>query len=530
MPKVATYSGPQVSTEISRGARAGSVAPGAFGGDIGGAVQQLGQEGLKIAQRIDTTAAEEASVNFERDKNNLFFDPDTGYFNKQGKTAYEGAGGIQEELENLKRKYSDTLTSPGALAAFDKVSTAQITRSNVDIQRHAAKGLQSWEVATINSQVENTIENASLYHNDPKRLDVQRVLGRAGVLDAAEMQGIGAEATAEKLQTFESSFNSTAINAATRVSSVEGQLALDKYGKNLEGPDRIKIEDGIVNKAKAEKTASDASLSVLKATQLVSDYDKRADINEQLNTIEDPELRSKTRREAMWQFDQKTKAQEEERGQLYEDVENHILDGKSPEAWIASNPEGWDKLSPKQKSTVLSGKSVTTNHGVLSELLLRPKQDLAQVNPSDFFNVLAPADRNKLTTAVKAARGERADDPTGRTRAGETTATMTQLFGKSFNKLSNSKQATYNAVMTEFDNELTYREGIKGSLLTSQEYTAMLGDFTRKVVIEGTLWDSTYDVEDIPAEDMPTLSKFLRANGIPVTSDNLIKAYRQASD
>jgi hypothetical protein len=161
---------------------------------------------------------------------------------------------------------------------------------------------------------------------------------------------------------------------------------------------------------------------------------------------------------------------------------------------------------------------------------LKPKQELAQVDPSEFFNVLAPADRNKLTAAVKAARGERVDDPTGRTRAAETTATMTQLFGKSFTKLSNSKQEKYNAIMTEFDNELTYREGIKGSMLTSQEYTAMLGDFTRKVVIEGTIWDSEFDISDIPPSDTPVLSKFLRDNGIPVTSDNLIKAYRQASD
>ena len=530
MPKVATVAGPQVSTQISRGPRASNVASGAFGGGFGQALTQVAGDLNEVNNRIDATAAEEASVNFERDKNNLFFDPDTGYFNTQGKNAYDGASSMQEDLQKLQRQYSDGLTSPAAQNAFNKVSTAQITRSNVDIQRHASKGLQAWEVATINSQVENTIENASLYHNDPKRLDVQRVLGRGSVIESAERQGLGAEATNEKLQTYESSFNAAAINAATRQSSVDGQAALDKYGKNLEGPDRIKIEDGITKKAKAEKTASDASLSVIKATQLVEDYDKRSDINEQLNTIEDPELRSKTRREAMWQFDQKTKAQEEERGQLYEDVENHVLKGNSPEAWIASNPEGWDKLSPKQKNTVLSGKSVVTNHGVLSEVLLKPKQELAQVDPSEYFNVLAPADRNKLTAAVKAARGERADDPTGRTRAGQTTATMTQLFGKSFNKLSSSKQEKYNAVMTEFDNELTYREGIKGSLLTSQEYTAMLGDFTRKVVIEGTLFDSEFDIIDIPPADTPVLSKFLRANGIPVTSDNLIKAYRQASE
>jgi hypothetical protein len=529
MPKVATTAGPQVSTQISQGARAGSVAPGAFGGAIGQGVQSAGNDAAQVFQRIDATAAEEAANGFERDKNDLFFNADTGYFNTQGKNAYDGATGMQESLEKLKTKYSDTL-SPRAKSSFDKVANNQIASSNVDIQRHSAKGLQSWEVATMNAAVENTVENASLYHNDPKRLDVQRVLGRASVLDAAEMQGIGAEATNEKLQTFESSFNAAAINASIRESSVKGQEALEKYGKNLEGPDRIKIEDSIIKKAKTEKTASDAAMSVMMATEMVDDYDNRSDINEQLNNITDPELRNQTRREAMWQYDQKEKAEQEERLQTFEDVENHVLKGNSPQAWITSNPEGWDKLSPKQKSTVLSGKSIVTDQGLLNDLILLPKAELAKVNPNDYASVIATGDRSKLTNAVKAARGETADDPTGRTRASQTTAVMTQLFLKTYANLSPSKQGQYNALMNEFDNELTYREGEKGSLFTSQEYTAMLNDFTRKVVIEGTIWDSTYDVQDIPAEDTPVLSKFLRDNGIPVTSDNLIKAYRQASD
>lgn len=530
MPKVATYSGQQVSTEISKGPRAGSVAPGAFGADIGRGIQSVGEAGLDIARRIDTTAAEEAAVNFEREKNELFFNPDTGYFNTQGKNAYDNAPAIQEELQKLKRKYSDTLSSPGALAAFDKVTTNQILRSNVDIQRHASKGIKAWEVATINAQVENTVENASLYYNDPKRLDVQRVLGRQSVIEAAEMQGIGAEATNEKLQTFESSFNAAAINAALQQSSTEGKDALEKYGRNLEGPDRLKIEKSIKVKEKAEKTEATSKQAVMMASELMDTYEDRADINEQLNTIEDVELRNKTRNELMWQFDQRVRAEQEERAQLFEDVENHVLKGKSPEAWIANNPEGWDKLSPNQKKIVLSGKDVTTNHGVLTELLLKPKDELAGVDPTEYFNVLAPSDRIKLTNAVKAARGQKEEDPVGRTRAGQTTAIMTQLFGKSYNKLSLSKQTTYNTIMNEFDNELKYRESQKGSLLTSQEYTAMLNDFTRKVVIEGTLWDSEYDITGIPAEDMPVLSKFLRDNRIPVTSDNLIKAYKQAKE
>ena len=531
MPKVAQYTGSQVTRQVVPGARAGDVASGAFGfGAVTEGARDLALGVAQVKQRLNTTAAEEAAVKFERDKNDMFFNPENGYFNTQGRNAYDTAGTIQQDLVKLRDTYGDTLDSEEARAAFNRSTDVQLMRSNVDIQRHASKGLQAWEVATIQSQTENTIESASLYYNQPDRLKVQQQLGRQSVIDSAELRGIGAEATNEELQTYNSSFNSAVINAATRKSAAEGEEALDQYGNILEPADRQKIEDNIAKKKKSEKEAEDAAMTITISSGLVDRLDDRSQINEEINKIDDPALRTKVRRETMWQLDQKKKAQDERRAAVYEDVENALIDGRSAEAWITSNPESWDLLSPKQKRTIMSGKTITTNHAKLSELLLLPKNELAKVEPSNHFTELAPTDRTKLTNAVKAARGERQDDPVGRTRAAQTTATMEQMFGKSYRKLSRSKQDMWNTLYSELDNELRYREGDKGSLLTSQEYTAMLNDFTRKVVEEGVLWDSELDLTDVPSEDVPVLSNFLRENGIPVTSDNLIKAYRQASE
>jgi hypothetical protein len=531
MPKVVQYTGSQVSREVVRGPRAGSVASGAFG--LGGVTEGARDLAVGVAQakqRVNTTAAEEAAVKFERDKNDMFFNPDSGYFNTQGRNAYDTAGTMQQELVKLRDTYGDTLESEEARAAYNRATDVQLMRSNVDIQRHASKGLQAWEVATIQSQTENTIESASLYYNQPDRLKVQRQLGRQSVIDSAELRGIGAEATNEELQTYNSSFSASIINAATRNSATEGKDALDQYGDVLEPADLQKIENNIAKKEKSEKEATDAAMTMTISNGLVDRLDDRGQINEEINKIDDPQLRSKVRRETMWQLDQKKKAQDERRGAIYEDVENALIDGRSVESWITSNPESWELLSPKQKRTVLSGKTITTNHAKLSELLLLPKNQLAKVEPSDHFTELAPGDRTKLTNAVKAARGEREEDPVGRTRAAQTTATMSQMFGKPYRNLSRSKQQAWNTLYSELDNELKYREGQKGGLLTSQEYTGMLNDFTRKVVEEGVLWDSEIDVTDVPSEDVPVLSRYLRDNGVPVTADNLIKAYQQASE
>jgi hypothetical protein len=384
-------------------------------------------------------------------------------------------------------------------------------------------------VATINASVENTIENASLYWNDNDKIQVQHALGRQSIIDAAGLEGITGEALNERLQTYSSSFYASSVEAATYNNSTDGEELLDKHRGKIEGPQLLKLQKIIDSKKNAEKTASDSQYAVIEANRLVEQYDSRSDIVEQLNNIKDPDLRAKTKRETMWQFDQKIKAQGEARAAAHEAVEKYVIKGESLEKWIADNPVAWDLLLPKQQQTLLSGKAVTTNHAVLSELLLKPKNELARVEPSDYFNVLAPVDRKSLINAVKSARGEKEDDPVGRTRAAQTKAMFEQMFGgKSYTKLSAKKQERYNTLYSELDNELKYREQQKGGLLTSQEYTAMLNDFTRKATVEGFLWDSDYDLSDIPAEDVPVLSKFLRDNNYPVTSENIIRAWQQA--
>ena len=212
---------------------------------------------------------------------------------------------------------------------FDRAADAHITRGRADITRHASKGLNAWEVATINAQVENTIENASLYWNQPDQLKIQNALGRQAVIDAAEKEGIGPEATNERLQTYDSSFARATVEAATNSSSKEGQEALDEFSKKIEGPDRIKLEKDIAAKQKAEKTQSDAQQAIIKGTAVVDQFDDRESIREEVNKIEDPELRKKTMSEAMRQFNLKKQAEDEARTEAFERAESHVIDGGS---------------------------------------------------------------------------------------------------------------------------------------------------------------------------------------------------------
>lgn len=543
MPKVAQYQPDQSLTEVVNQPRASATSGNAvFQSNIQAAqgVMNLGQSIAEMQGRIDTTAAEEALVQFERDKNGLFFDPENGYFNTQGRDAFDNAELVSKSLDELKKQYGEKL-STGAKSMFDKAADAHITRGLTDVSRHASKGFKAWENATSQAQVENTIENASLYWNQPDRLKVQKALGRQSIIDIAEREGIGAEAMNEQLQTYESSFAKSTIEAALVSSAQEGRDALEGHGGALEGPDKAKIEKAIQIKEQQEKIQSDAQQAIIKGTAVVDRYDDRESIREEVNRIEDPELRKKTMTEAMRQFNLKKQAESESRKEAFERAESHVLNGGSAETFIAEDPEGWDRLSAKQKKSIESGKAVITDWNAYSELMLMSNKELAQVDPVDYFDKLAPGERSRLVAAVRSAKGiggsrDKIDHQVGRTRTSQTSAAVEQILGKK-TKWNDAKREQANAFYSLLDEEVAFRESQKEGSLTSEEFTNVLSDLTRKVTIERNLLgvdflapDVEQNITDIPAENLKTLTKFLRDNGVPVTADNLLKAQRQAEE
>jgi hypothetical protein len=540
---VVRYQPDQVQTQVVRQPRAdASAGVAAIQGNIDAAqgLTDLVVAGAELKQRVDTTSAEEAVVAFEKDKNDLFFNPESGYFNTQGKNAYDNAATATESLTELKKRYGENLNE-NARNLFNKSADAQILRSQSDIARHSAKGLKAWEVATVQAQVENTIENSSLYWNQPDKLRVQNALGRQHVIDAANLEGVGAEATNERLQTYDSTFFKGTINAAVSNSSAEGQAALDQYGDKLEGHDKIKIEKMIAAKAKTEKTQADSQQAVINGARIADSFDSREDVRNEVNQIEDPDLRKKTMTEAMRQFNLKKQGEKEAQVEAFDRAESHVLNGGSAETYQVEDPEGWERLSAKQKKSIEVGKAVITDWNVYSDLMTLPKAELAKVDPTEHFHQLAPGERRSLVSAVKSANGtgssaDKIDHQIGRTRNSQTTAAVEQILGKK-SKWNDKKIQQANAFYDLLDGEVKFREQQKGSSLSSEEFTDVLSDLTREVTIEKSALgfdmlapDEELSVTDIPPENVRVLSKFLRDNGIPVTSENLLKAQRQAGE
>jgi len=532
MPKISQAVQPTVQSQVVPGAKLSAIPSG--GSPVANSLLKLADVGNQINNRVTTLKAEDALVNFERDKNDLFFNSQTGYFNTQGINAFDGAEGANKSLDDLVKSYGDNL-DPITRQKFESVAKRQVNRSKSDVQRHATKGFQSWNLATIGSQVENTIENASLLYNQPFDLKVQQNLGEQAINELSDLTGDSAETRNEKLQTYRSSFAGATISAALAVSSDEAKVSMVDYGDLLEPPDKIKMNKAIDKKVIAEKDESDSTTAVLVARKAVSQFDDRGDIKDEIDRVigtSDPVLNKKVSSEAMRQFSLKKQIESEANGDAYEDAENFIIDpANTVEQFISTNGEKWNLLSNVQKAKLKGDVGeVKTDWSTFSDLMVLDDKKLAKINPSDFFHKLAPTQRNRLITAVKSARGagskkDKTDHQIGRTRTKQTNSAVFQIFGSAKGRDNVRTDQFYALLDTEHD----IQKDILGRELNSQEYTELLAGFTRKVVEEGTFFDSETSLDDIPVKDIRTLTGALRERNIPITTENLVRAWRDAT-
>lgn len=532
MPKVTQYGGPKAETQVVQGPRAKSYQLAGVG-QLAPALNEVARTVQTMQDSADKSAAEEALIGFEREKNDMFFNPETGYFNNQGRDAYDSAKPTSDGLNELKKKYGSTLKSPKAQSAFSRAADAHITRANADIMRHSSTQLKAWETATIKARVENTTENAALYWNDEDTLKLQSALGRQAVIEAAGMEGVGGEVLNERLQNFSSSFAKNAIAAANNSSSADAEKLMEKYGSSLEGPDRIAVESAIARKKKSEEVQRRAQQTVQLSASLIGQVgdepNARSLINESVNNIEDLEVRRAVHKEANRMMDAKMKADSEERAAIFEAGENYMMNPNNAgaEGFKMENPDAWEKLSPTQKRKLEAGEPISTDYVKLNEMLIMPKEKLQHINPADYYQILAPADRQKLVGAVASARNGSPESQVGRTRAAETKASITDMYGAPGAKgYKGEKAKQVNSYYALIDSEVAFREEQKGGAkLSSTEYTAVLNDVARKFVQEGYVWDSELDITDVPAQYTQQLADYLHRNNIPATGDNIIKAF-----
>ena len=529
MPKVEQYGQNRFNTGVTSGARARPHDEGFSA--LGAGVGEFGRQMDQLHKRRSEVEAEDALVQFEREKNDLFFNPDSGYFNTQGRNAYDTAGSVNEALDKLKERYSSSINNETARLLFDNAADQHITRARVDIDRHASKGLDVWELATIKASTENALENATLYYNQPGKLAEFEAVGELQIQELTARQGVGAEAAAEELQNFRSSFAKNAVLAALNNSAAEAEKLMIRFDEKIEGPDKIKLETQIAARKKLEKERADSANAIQIATSLVASNDKYTDVLDGAYGIKDPELKKKTLSEINFLWNQKKTAEKERRADNYNDAHAFVLGGGSINEWMVGNLEAWADLTPNQKNDLMSGKDIQTSLVRYNELVSLPDNEFVALDLEKDVGKLSPSDYKKLVDRQRQIRTKSTPDDhqIGRTRSQQVTAALVSILGEK-DKWTDEKRERADRFYGLLDSEVSFREQQQKRKLSSEEFTKALNDLSREVVIQRDWWpDKTTNVTDISPDDVRVLTEALRQRGIPVTAQTLMNAYRQAN-
>lgn len=519
MPTVPRVSTPTVGLEVSNQpkARVMDVSSGALA--LGQSIDKAADTGLDIIERLDTTAAEEAMVNFERAKNDVFFNPETGYFNTQGRNAVDGAEPTSKQLETLARQHSQALRSAQARRLFDRAVQGRIARDQQSILQHASKGQKVYEIATLAAQQENAIENGALYFANDEELEISRQSGRMSVTDQAGIEGVDAQILAERLQTFESIFTKSAISAALDGNNVaRAQTLFDKYESRLEGPDKVAVQ-------KALTKATDDLYVLGKVNEIMAQADTLAEMQPLINAETDPVKRKAIQTEATNEYNRREKIKTERIEKLYDDLGTAVFTGQIRVRDITVEQAellGASKISALQRfeNEIASGKKIVTNEAVKNKLDAMLPEELAKIDPFAYRGDLSDNDFTALQARWRTAKAgdEKAEDTFGRTKATALNQTIEQIFGKK------AKAEQVNA-FSRMVGEQAKAEGIKDM----KGYEELLARMSTRVVKERDYWfDTTQTLKNIPAEHQPALAAELRRVGREVNPANMLQLYELA--
>lgn len=262
-----------------------------FGQDSG--LSSLGQSVVQVSGQfqqaqteIDQTYAEEARLAFDRDITSIFHNADNGYFNTSGKDAYEQQESVLKKVEEARQAHSKAL-SPSQTKMFDSVAHKMLESGRKSVMQHGSRGRKAWDVATQEAVVENSMEKATLsFHND-QEIAVQLATMRAAVKTSADSQGVGAEATNERLQTATSKFYASVIARAIEDDTGRASGLLKRVEKYLEPDDQSRIKSAL-------KQTTDKQTAMSTVDKWTSDKLTTSQAMAEAQKIKDPVLRAAT--------------------------------------------------------------------------------------------------------------------------------------------------------------------------------------------------------------------------------------------
>jgi hypothetical protein len=337
MPKVETYALARVQNSPMPGARfTVQASPEAFGAGFGKGLSELGQkiteEQAKRQDDLDTGRAKEAIKKLYTNGNTLMNDPKEGYLNSSGKDAFDRSADTKKQLQALKEAALAELDNENQRkAAIDRMDS-YLADFDVDIDRHASRGLRAWEDATHESTLTVASARAANSYMDEERMRIALKEGEAEIISYGMDRNMTPEELAAKKQGFYDGAYQTIINRM--MASNDFERANDFYNGNAEKPGvKAYIQDPEV-KNKIEGQLEDGVRNNKSRRMVDEIYKSGVPINELTKSVreaagDDTQLADEAIRRLKIRRDEDDAAKGEINKAAYNEAGKMVLDGGS---------------------------------------------------------------------------------------------------------------------------------------------------------------------------------------------------------
>jgi hypothetical protein len=422
MPTVPRYNQPQLKDQALPGARVTTDAPKeAFGGGpstealgkaasgLAGQVVDYGQEVKKQADDLATTEAYEKTVRLKLD---LFYNPQTGAYNRKGKDALGAHEEYQKQFETGADEIEKSLANDDQRAMYKRIRSQQGLELDGSLQRHTFGEIQRFDEETTKASIATQREDAVLNFHVPGKVD-QSVKTQREMIEAnGYRQGKSRDVIDLEIKEAESQTHTAIINRMlANGQDMTAKSYYTKYKGALDAKDVTSVERALEDGTMRGESqrASDA---------IMREYSDLGAAREAVKQIKDPKLRDAVDDRVRSEFGFREKEATVFRGKNFMEVYSLLENTKKQKGVVhyedipinrlgAMTPDQRDAARALVKRLNAPGEHAHSDSVFLKYYGL-PEQSLAGVSEAELVEKVRPnvndSAWSKITTKWQAVR------------------------------------------------------------------------------------------------------------------------------
>lgn len=230
----------------------------AFGGDVGRAMQGLGQSldqvsdvaskhALIYQEMNNETYAKQADISLQGKLRALGYGDgkEPGYFSTGGEASFNGAKPTMDAANKAFDEVLGGMSSPAARQMFQRVGQSRVNSFSDSVATHAAQGRKQWMIGTSVARQAAAAESAADNYNDPLKIEQSIAVAKSENLSQGEIEGWSPEQTTLEQQKVESNIRVGVIDRMLTDDPLGAQKYYQKHIDGISGAQRTAVEKAL---------------------------------------------------------------------------------------------------------------------------------------------------------------------------------------------------------------------------------------------------------------------------------------------